>query len=153
MNIDDTTVQRWRWTYNANAGIKSGIHIPMNTKLIPHGLWLATVESKLIVTSEPDSKLMKEAVSNIHQNRGGLAGQLVVEQATDDEVQLLDLRVHASRLAFLYSARLRSEDPPDGKPVKGELLSRITLQATRRELTVDVLVPRADFLRSLQAEF
>jgi hypothetical protein len=76
----------------------------------------------------------------------GLGDEIVVTEPEERQVQLFDFCFHANQLLKFFGPK-----PDEGKVglfAAGEL-SRVSLQATRREFSFKVDIPRKDFVASV----
>jgi hypothetical protein len=137
----DTTVVRRKKDLPANASPTA----KAIAKIVKNGLLIAKVGEHVVITSEPAPNLMEAAIANIKADKPGLAAPDRIEGQTD----LVDVRFHASQVVrhFWSMVAPGRHVTPDADAE----FSRMRIQATTQEITIEVAISQAEFLKSLKA--
>ncbi len=117
--------------------------------VVAHGIRIAKLDKHVVISAEEEPTLMKEMIDNLEHGDPGLANDLAVPKRVEGQIQVLDICFPAHQLIKLMLPNVK---PANNKQrlYKGGDLTRVSLDATRRDVSIRIEVPRKDFVEALK---
>ena len=141
IQVDSIRLKRKDVPDNASPTAKAIAEVARN------GLLIAQVGEHVVMTSEPVPKVMEATIANLQGDKPGLATKLTPPHRTKGQVDLIDVRFHASQIVGLFSRRVLERKDVAAEDAE---FSRLRIQATEQELTTEIDITREEFLQSIK---